>query len=119
VQPGAEKRQHDRVPLEVEVDFSSETNFYNGFTENISEGGLFVATWEVRKLGDRVALRFRLPDSTELIECQAEVRWLREQNPDTPSIAPGIGLRFLDLSPAQQRRVEEFLREREPLFYDE
>jgi len=86
---GLDKRKHNRIPLEVDVDFSSESNFYNGFAENISEGGLFVATWEVRKLGDRVALKFRLPDSTDLIECEGEVRWLREQNQDTPDVPPG------------------------------
>lgn len=115
----SDKRQHNRVPLEVDVDFSSESNFYNGFMENISQGGLFVATWELRKLGERVKLKFRLPDSTELIECDGEVRWLREQNQDTPEVPPGLGIRFVDMTPAQQSRVEEFIREREPMFFDD
>lgn len=116
---GADKRQHSRIPLEVDVDFSSESNFYNGFAENISEGGLFVATYELKHVGDKVALKFRLPDSAETIECDGEVRWIREQNADTPDVSPGLGIRFLNMSPAQQHRVEQFVHEREPLFYDE
>lgn len=116
---GADKRQHSRVAVEVDVDFSSESNFYRGFVENISEGGLFVATYEHKKVGDRVTLKFRLPDSTEIIECAGEVRWIRVQNPDTPDVSPGLGVRFVDLSPSLQLRVEEFIREREPLFFDE
>ena len=116
---GIDLRRHNRIPMEADVDFSSESNFYNGFAENISEGGLFIATWQIGKVGDKVALKFRLPDSVDLIECEGEVRWLREQNPDTPDVAPGIGIRFVGMRPEQQRRVEEFIREREPLFFDD
>jgi type IV pilus assembly protein PilZ len=115
----ANKRQHSRVPVEVDVDFWSESNFYKGFVENISEGGLFVVTWEPKKIGEKVTLKFRLPDSTETIECAGEVRWVRVLNPDTPDVSPGLGVRFVNMSPTQQRRVEEFIREREPLFFDE
>lgn len=116
---GANKRQHNRIPIEADVDFVSESNFYNGFAENISEGGLFIATYERKKIGDKVALKFRLPDSTETIECDGEVRWIREHNESNPEVPPGLGIRFLDMSAEQQARVEDFIREREPLFYDE
>lgn len=113
------KRQHNRIPLEIDIDFASESNFYNGFTENISEGGVFVATYEQKGMGEKVSLKFRLPDSNETIECEGEVRWIREQNADTPDVSPGIGIRFINMSPSVQARVDEFIREREPLFYDD
>lgn len=113
------KRQHNRIPLEIDIDFSSESNFYNGFTENISEGGVFVATYEHKAMGEKVSLKFRLPDSNEMIECEGEVRWIREQNADTPDVSPGLGIRFINMSPSVQARVDEFIREREPLFYDD
>src|SRR5687767_6276653 len=79
-----DKRRHNRVPVEVDIDFSSESNFYNGFTENISEGGVFVATYELKPMGEKVTMKFRLPDSEETIECEGEVRWIRVANQDTP-----------------------------------
>ena len=40
----AESRQFTRVPFTVEVSVASEHNFFTGFTSNISEGGVFIAT---------------------------------------------------------------------------
>jgi uncharacterized protein (TIGR02266 family) len=114
-----DKRRHNRVPVEVDIDFSSESNFYNGFTENISEGGVFVATYELKPMGEKVTMKFRLPDSEETIECEGEVRWIRVANQDTPDVSPGLGLQFVNMSPELQARVDAFIREREPMFFDD
>jgi len=42
--PAAEaRRAHVRHDVELEVSLESESNFYMGLTENLSEGGLFIA----------------------------------------------------------------------------
>ena len=38
------RRRHLRYAVELDVSMSSEHNFYAGFAENLSEGGVFVAT---------------------------------------------------------------------------
>ncbi len=37
-------RESARVELSVEIDVDTDSNFYTGFTENISTGGIFIAT---------------------------------------------------------------------------
>ena len=49
-------RAAERFDLEVKVDLESDHNFYTGLTQNISAGGLFIATHVLRKIGDRISL---------------------------------------------------------------
>ena len=43
--PGSsDLRRYPRHDVELEVTMESESNFYMGLTENLSEGGIFIAT---------------------------------------------------------------------------
>lgn len=116
-------RVHPRKALAVEVSLQSETNFYVGFSQNISAGGLFVATYDTRPVGERFPVEFELPGRNEVLRCLAEVAWVREyrENDDLgkQGIVPGMGLRFVGLSEEQQTAIAGFLDEREPLFFPE
>ena len=68
--PGAKVAEHqqnvraaERFDLEVKVDLESDHNFYTGLTQNISSGGVFIATHHLRRIGDRITLKFTLPGS--------------------------------------------------------
>ncbi len=113
-----ERRQHPRATLKTEVHLGSESNFYTGFMNDISEGGLFVATHQVMARGTKLMLEFSLPDDESPIRVTGEVRWTREYNPSSDG-APGLGFQFLDLSASDRARIESFVKLRETLFYDE
>jgi uncharacterized protein (TIGR02266 family) len=113
-----ELRESDRVDVEAEITFSSEENFYQGFSENISEGGLFLITYTQRRCGEVITIRFTLPGLDRVIETRAEVRWQRAADSER-RVNPGVGVRFLDLSEVDRLAIERFCRKREPLFYDE
>jgi uncharacterized protein (TIGR02266 family) len=113
------RRIHDRFTCDVEITLESESTFYQGFTENISAGGLFVATYDVKPLGHVVHLVFSLPNFDRQIELDGEVRWVREYNPMTPDTIPGMGVRFVGISDEEKAAIEEFTAMKEPLFYDD
>jgi uncharacterized protein (TIGR02266 family) len=118
---GAERRTSPRVDLEIEVGFESESNFYTGLTQDISTGGLFVSTHHLRRIGDRVTLKFTLPGLSAPIIVESEVRWIRESSSlhgahDAPT---GMGFKFLDLSPQARAIITKFLAARESIFYDD
>lgn len=111
------RRGSPRIDAEFEVTAQSESNFYQGLSENLSEGGLFFETFAAHRLGDVLGIRFTLPGSDAPIEAQVEVRWLRPHNPlsDTPA---GIGVRFLHLDAVSRAEIERFIRKRRPLFHE-
>lgn len=114
---GAHRRQFERHKVDLDVSLGSDHNFYSGFAENLSVGGVFIATHLLRPVGDQVEVCIHLPDGSE-IRGVGEVRWVRVFNPDSDQ-PPGIGVRFRELEEGCDAAVECFLREREPMFFDD
>lgn len=115
---GDARRHYPRHNVELEVTMESETNFYMGLTENLSEGGLFIATHVLKPLGTQIEVSFKLPDVAEPIKVTGTVRWLREFSP-TSDTSPGMGVRFEHLDAEHTEMIRRFLAARDPLFFDE
>ena len=115
-----EGRISDRKAFEAEIELSNESdhNFYTGFTENISSGGLFVATRDLKPIGTIMEIAFSLPGSGAKITARCEVRWQRLEQSHADSM-PGIGLRFLDVDAAAAEAINTFIGQRGSLFYDD
>jgi uncharacterized protein (TIGR02266 family) len=111
------RREYVRYKVDLDVSLGSDHNFYSGFAENLSAGGVFIATHLLRPVGEKVEVCIHLPNGEE-IRAHGEVRWVRIFNAesDTP---PGIGVRFAELDPGCEKAIESFLREREPIFFDD
>lgn len=116
--PHDARRSTQRLAIDADVGFQSESNFYTGFTQDISEGGLFLATYNIQDLGTEMAVSFTLPDGY-LVSAVGVVRWVREYNEMTPDIHPGMGLQFTSLAPEDKHAIETFLDQRPAMFYDD
>ena len=103
---------------EIEISLDSDHNFYTGFTENISSGGLFIATRDLKPIGTPMEISFSIPGFDTKISIQAEVRWQRLEQSHADSM-PGIGVRFLNLDTAQTEAINAFIGQRGTLFYDD
>jgi uncharacterized protein (TIGR02266 family) len=108
-------RQNRRKSLEARVDLHSDSNFFSGFSSNISDGGLFIATEVDLPLGTEVDLRFSLPDGS-VVASTGLVCWRRPPNPDLPT---GLGLQFGHLTQAARDAVGRFIKTRDPIFHED
>ena len=114
-----ERRSGPRYQVEVEVGLQTESNFYTGLTQDLSGGGVFVATNQIRQVGERIKVMLTLPGQAETFEILTEVRWVRSTVFSRSVDDPGMGLRFLQMSPQAKKAVADFLNKRESLFFDE
>jgi uncharacterized protein (TIGR02266 family) len=114
-------RAAERFDLEVKVDLESDHNFYTGLTQNISSGGVFIATHHLRRIGDRITLKFTLPGSEKTLDVETEVRWIRENTALMSAGDGGIGMgvRFVNLTPEVSAAINAFVQSRESLYYDD
>lgn len=113
-----DRRDTPRFKVETRVDLETESNFYGGFTFDLSTGGVFVTMFDaLPEVGTRVELSFELPGSARL-SVTAVVRWKREANHARQGLVPGVGLQFLELPQSAREAIERFVRGREPMFYD-
>ena len=113
---GAPGRTGARIPMQTQVDLSSDSNVFTGFSTNLSEGGVFVATVNLLPVGTPVDLTFTLPGNTR-ITVKGEVRWTREIDDRVPDVFPGVGVRFVELGLDAAQALHRFVADREPLFY--
>ncbi len=109
-------RRARRVTLQANVDLYSDTNFYTGFSSDLSDGGIFVATCNILDEGTEVDIAFTLPGNCR-IEARGIVRWLREFNDQHPDVAPGMGIEFVEMPDDSRHAVHAFTSKREPIFW--
>lgn len=105
-----------RCDLQVPVTVGASDEARVALTENISAGGVFVATSTPGRVGDRLVLDFKLPNAERVISIDGEIRWVRT----TPSAqlrhgARGMGLQFTAVSFAAAALVRAFLESRGPV----
>jgi uncharacterized protein (TIGR02266 family) len=112
------RRQHARYKVELDVSLGSDHNFYVGFVENMSAGGVFIATHMLRAVGEIFEVSIHVPNSETMISGTGEVRWVREFS-ERSNVPPGMGVRFINLEPGSVESIEQFLAKREPIFFDE
>lgn len=103
-----------RSVIELEVSVTTESNFYVGFTENVSASGVFVATYAPHPVGAKVEIALAMPDGTTM-RLPGVVRWVREA---TAEAWPGIGVELPRLSLEEEEQIRRFTALRAPLFFD-
>ena len=116
----ASRREHLRIPTtNVEVNVASEHNFFLGFSENISEGGLFIATHHLMPIGTVIDVTMSAPPHLPTTTVPCEVRWIRDVDEMTSDCGPGMGLAFRELPPDVHAAIHAFIAHaREALFVD-
>jgi Tfp pilus assembly protein PilZ len=120
----AKRKKHaEQDVVEAALGAHSATNFYRGLSspDVIENGGLFIATYQVRRLGETLSLVVTLPGGHEFM-ARGVVRWSRElpraasMNPDAP---PGLGVKFIEIPETARRLVTRYVNNREPLLHDD
>ncbi len=112
----AEARRNGRVRMHTSIDMRSDSNFFTGFSMDISEGGVFIATVEPVPRGTQVELDFTLPGGRPM-KVTGVVRWVRESNSRTPELMPGVGVQFTGLPPEVANAITSFVTTRDPMFF--
>jgi hypothetical protein len=104
--------------VEAALGAHSPTNFYKGLSGNdvIDDGGVFIATYRIPRIGQEIWLRVSMPGGYEF-DARAEVKWTRESG--TSDAPPGFGAQFREISNEGRQLVYRYVRNREPLFHDD
>lgn len=98
-----------RAEVEIAIDCEMRGESFVATSMNIGLGGLFVVTDRRLEVGDRINLRFQLPDQPRPIAVTAEVKWLRRDQGRTL----GVGLRFIGVTILAAAAIQELLCKRE------
>ena len=109
-----------REKIEANIGATTESNFFVGFSGEISQGGVFLATYEVLAKDTSVNVLVTLPGNFEF-RTDGWVRFVRDPfdlNSDDGA-EPGMGVQFDNLPADARELVLRFIRKRPPMFYDD
>jgi len=107
--PVKDTRYRPRHVAEFKVRFKSYDEFFSQYTENISQGGLFIRTDRVREVDQVIRLWLQLPGGPDEVEILGRVAHVR---PPAEAAAegktPGMGIEFLEMPFEQKQRLNDY-----------
>ncbi|HEX2677455.1 MAG TPA: TIGR02266 family protein [Polyangiales bacterium] len=106
---GAERREHQRFDTSIAVDYASGDTFLFAYLQNISEMGIFIRTERPQSVGTRLRLRFASGDG-EPFTLEGEVTWINPWRESGDNLNPGMGVRFIELTPDKREQVVSLVR---------
>jgi len=118
-----ERRRHPRAVIRMKVRFPDLTTLIENYAKDLSQGGIFIPTNDPKPVGTEIALTLIHPDTGEEIALQSEVvRVVTESEAHDKRdkrLVPGMGVKFINLSEAQQSALAKFLAVEYPVEPDQ
>jgi uncharacterized protein (TIGR02266 family) len=109
----AQRRQATRFELDLELTLQSESTIWMGHLENVSDGGVFIVSKELKPIGTEVELTIKLPGESMLpVWAVGTVVWIREASAKA-EVPLGMGIQFRLIADDALRRIRDFVRERQ------
>ena len=107
---GSDRRQDNRVPVEMFMNQYVKDEPYRGLAMNVSETGLYVQRLAepTSRHARIIALEFELPGTGELIWAKAETRYEA-----IDYYFHFVGLRFLGMAGKHERLVRDFVYDKQ------
>lgn len=105
-----DRREHERVLVNLEVDYRGADTFLFAYITDLSAMGIFIQTTTPEPPGTPLNLRFRPPGGPQL-DVEGRVIWVNPPRPGRDdSRNPGMGVQFTDLTPQQREQVMQLVR---------
>ncbi len=105
-----DRRQWQRVLVDLEVDYGNRKNYLFAYIRDISVTGIFIRTHTPEPPGTQLNLRFTPRGARQPLELEGEVIWVNPFRPGDPdNLDPGMGIRFDTCDAMQRRRLEQIV----------
>lgn len=96
-----DRREFLRIPVTTKVKFKDGDREEILFTDDLSEGGLFLKSSNPPFVGTVLELEISIPNVDKLILLKGEVAWKLD--------GKGCGVRFLKVTQAQKKMIKSFV----------
>jgi len=110
IESGDDRRVHTRYETSIAVDYASGDTFLFAYLQNISEMGIFIRTDHPASIGTRLRLRFHADPDEDPLTLDGVVTWINPLRASGDNLNPGMGVRFMELSPDKREQVVSLVR---------
>lgn len=111
-----DRRDANRTPITLRVDYKRLNTFFADYTKNISKGGTFIRTPKPLEVGTSFVFVLSLParPSTQepvQLELSGVVKWVVSEAAATPDSPEGMGIEFVFQDDSERVKVEEVVHD--------
>ena len=103
-------RNSPRTTKALALTFKSQASLTNAFSSNASGAGLYIKTPKPLPVGEQFSLKLLLPNDSEPLQIDCEVAWNRTKSNGMDKPPPGMGVKFIKISAADQQRLDKELK---------
>lgn len=104
------RRQDNRTPIELKVEYKRVNTFFADYTKNISRGGTFIGTTRPLDVGTEFIFALVVPGLEEPLRLRGRVIWVNAVQDSTAENPPGMGIEFQYTNDAERREKEDQVR---------
>ncbi len=105
-----DRREHERVLVNLEVDYKCDDTFLFAYVTDLSAMGIFIQTQKPVEIGTMLNLHFA-PGGGPPLDVEGQVMWINPYRPGArDNQNPGMGVRFVDLTPNQREQLMALVR---------
>ncbi|MEA1867618.1 MAG: TIGR02266 family protein [Thermodesulfobacteriota bacterium] len=102
-------RISSRISTVIRINYHTTDSFFTNFADNISNGGMFIATTKPLKPETWLRLEFLLPACDYPIHVKAKVVWIRSVPSENQK--QGMGVQFDNLSPSARDKINTIVKQ--------
>jgi type IV pilus assembly protein PilZ len=109
---GRDRRDSDRHPIELKVEYKRLNKFFADYTKNICKGGTFIKTSRPLDVGTRFVFKLYVPKLDQPVKLQGEVKWVvkpEDAEAGEEPRDPGMGIRFIYRDDRERYELEELV----------
>jgi uncharacterized protein (TIGR02266 family) len=100
-------------PIRIRLRYADLDVFVHKFAPNVTRGGVFLATRNLRPVGSLISFEIQLANGTVALGGQGKVTWVRELNPAEPNRPYGMGVQFTSVDAASRPVLARILKAKE------
>ncbi|MBW2701041.1 MAG: TIGR02266 family protein [Deltaproteobacteria bacterium] len=106
---GEDRRRYPRAPVSLLIQYRFDTleDFLAEYSTDVSIGGMFIRTQDVREEGSLIYLQFCLRDGAKLIEGLGRVVRINPATDDEPG---GMGVEFVNFDDESMKLIAQIVK---------
>ena len=101
------------TPVRIRLRYPDVDTFVQKFAPNITRGGVFIASRNIQPVGELISFEIQLVTGEVVLAGQGKVTWVKAFNPDEPAKPYGMGVQFVNVTPACRPVLARILRGKE------
>ena len=102
-------RKENRILKTLSLNYKDRESFIKAYTQDISNGGLFIKAKNPLKQGEQFMLNLQLPDLPEPMKIKCQVAWAKKEEGEPGEHPSGMGVKFIEVNDKDSQTLKKYI----------